>query len=56
MFFRLVLFGISFAIVVFLFDVLIPKLKSKYRHYKKLKERKRKELAFKKKMEELEIK
>ena len=56
MFFRFVLLGISFTVVLFIFDVLLPKLKLKYRLHKELKERKKKEKAFAKKMKELEIK
>ena len=56
MFFRCILLGISFVVILFVFDVLLPKLKLKYRLQKELKERKRKEKAFRKKMKELEIK
>ena len=56
MFFKCILFGISLIVVLFTFDVLLPKLKLKYRLQKELKERKRKEKAFRKKMKELEIK
>ncbi len=56
MFFRFLLLGISFATVIFLFDVLLPKLKLKYRLHKELKEKKQRQEAFKNKMKELEIK
>lgn len=56
MFFRFVLLGILFVIILFSFDVLIPKLKLKYRLYKELREKKKSQQAFKKKMKELEIK
>ena len=56
MFFRFVLLGISFAVVLFIFDVLLPKIKLKYRLHKELKEKKKKQEAFRKKMKELEIK
>lgn len=56
MFFRCILLGISLVVVLFIFDVLLPKLKLKYRLHKELKERKKKEKAFAKKMKELEIK
>ena len=56
MFFKCILLGISLVVILFVFDVLLPKLKLKYRLHKELKERKRKEKAFAKKMKELEIK
>lgn len=56
MFFRFVLLGISFVVVLFLFDVILPKAKLKYRLHKELKEKKKREKAFCKKMKELEIK
>lgn len=56
MFFRFVLLGISLTVVIFIFDVLLPKIKLKYRLHKELKIRKQRQEAFKKKMEELEIK
>lgn len=59
MFFKCILLGISLVVVLFIFDVLLPKLKLKYRLHKELKERKerkKREKAFSKKMKELEIK
>ena len=56
MVFRCVLLGILFVVILFIFDILLPKLKLKYRLHKDLKEKKRKQEAFRKKMEELEIK
>ena len=56
MFFRFVLLGISFVVALFIFDVILPKAKLKYRLHKKLKEKKKREKAFGKKMKELEIK
>jgi hypothetical protein len=56
MFFECILLGISLVVVLFIFDVLLPKLKLKYRLHKELKERKKKEKAFGEKMKELEIK
>lgn len=56
MFFRCVLLGISFVVILFVVDVLLPKLKLKCRLHKELKIKKQREKAFKKKMEELEIK
>ena len=41
MFFRFVLLGISFAVVLFIFDVLLAKIKLKYRLHKELKEKKK---------------
>lgn len=56
MFFRCILLGISFVVILFVFDVLLPKLKLKYRLHKELRTKKQRQEAFKKKMEELEIK
>ena len=56
MFFRFVLLGISFVVVMLLMEVVLPKIKLKYRLHKELRERKRREKAFAKKMKELEIK
>lgn len=56
MFFRCILLGISFVVVLFIFDILLPKLKLKYRLHKELKIKKQRQKAFKKKMKELEIK
>ena len=56
MFFRCLLLGISLVVVLFFFDILLPKLKFKYRLFKELKEKKKREEAFAKKMKELEIK
>ena len=54
--FRFILVGISLAIIILVFDVLLPKLKLKYRLYKELKIKKQRQEAFKKHMKELEIK
>lgn len=56
MFLRFVLLGISFVVIVFIFDILVPKIKLKYRLHKELQEKKKKQKAFKNKMKELEIK
>ena len=56
MFLRFVLLGISFVVILFIFDILVPKIKLKYRLHKELQEKKKKEKAFKNKMKELEIK
>lgn len=56
MFLRCLLLGISLVVLLFFFDILLPKLKLKYRLYRELKEKKKREQAFAKKMKELEIK
>ena len=59
MFFRFVLIGISLVVIMFIFDILLPKLKLKYRLQRELKEKQEKQKrqeAFGKKMKELEIK
>lgn len=53
---RFTLMVICLVVLFFCLYYLLPKLIEKYRKYKELKNRKRKEQAFKKKMEELEIK
>ena len=54
MFFRFIMLGISFVVILFIFDVLLPKFKLKYRLHKELKEKR--QAIFKNKMKELEIK
>lgn len=54
MFFRFVLLGIYFVVVMLLMEVVLPKIKLKHRLHKELKEKKQE--AFRKKMKELEIK
>lgn len=56
MFLKFVLLGISLTLIMFFFDVLLPKIKFKIRLHKELKDRKKKREAFKNKMKELEIK
>lgn len=56
MFFRCILLGISFVVILFIFDILLPKLKQNYKLHKDLKAKKQKQEAFRKKMKELEIK
>lgn len=56
MFLRFVLLGISFVVVLFIFEILLPKIKQKYRLHKELQEKKKRQKAFAKKMKELEIK
>ncbi len=56
MFIRFLLLGISLTLVIFFMDVLFPKIKQKYHLHKELRKRKKSQLAFRKKMKELEIK
>lgn len=56
MFLRFILLGIAFVVIIFIFDILLPKLKLKYRLHRELKEKKKRQEAFRKKMKELEIK
>lgn len=56
MFLKFVLLGISLTLIMFFFDVLLPKIKLKIRLHKELKDRKKKREAFKNKMKKLEIK
>lgn len=56
MVFRLLLLGICFVTILFIFEILIPEIKLKYRLHKELSEKKKREDAFRKKMKELEIK
>ena len=56
MFFRIIILGISFVFLLFFTEILIPKIKLKYRLHKELKKKKKRQEAFKKHMEELEIK
>ena len=56
MFIRFVLLGIGLTLVFFIFDVLMPKIKLKYRLHKELKEQKKRRKLFGEKMKKLEIK
>ena len=56
MFFRFIMLGMSFVVILFIFDVLLPKLKLKYRLHKELKEKEKRQAMFRNKMKELEIK
>ncbi len=56
MFLRFVLLGIAFVVILFVFEILIPKIKLKYRLHKELRLKKQRQEAFRKKMKELEIK
>lgn len=54
--FKFILLGICIIAVIFFFDVLLPKIKLKYRLHKEEKIKKQRQEAFRKKMKELEIK
>ena len=56
MFLKFVLLGINLTLIMFFFDVLLPKIKLKIRLHKELKQKKQKQEAFRKMMKELEIK
>lgn len=56
MFLRCILLGIVFTVMLLLCDLLLPKLKLKYKLYKELKTKEQRRKAFEKKMKELEIK
>ena len=53
---RFALLIICLVILFFCLDYVLPRLIDRYKKYKELKNRNKKEQAFKKKMEELEIK
>ena len=53
---RFALLIVCLVILLFCLDYAMPKLIDRYRKYRELKNRKKKQEAFKKKMEELEIK
>lgn len=56
MFFRCILLGMLFVLLLFLFDIYLMKIKSKYQLYKNIRERKINQKKFRNKMKELEIK
>lgn len=56
MFFKFVLLGIVFVVVLLVLDVFLPEIKLKTKLHKELKEKKKRQKAFRKKMKELEIK
>lgn len=56
LFFRFILLGISLAVIIFIFDFFLPKLKLKFRIYKEKKLQARRKEQFKKMMQKLEIK
>ena len=53
---RFALLVVCLVVLIFCLDYVLPKLIDKYRKYRELKNRKKRQEAFKKKMEELEIK
>ena len=53
---RFALMVICLVILFFCLDYVLPNLIDRYKKYKELKDRKKREQAFKKKMDELEIK
>ena len=53
---RFTLLIVCLVVLIFCLDYVLPKLIDKYRKYRELKNRKKRQEAFKKKMEELEIK
>ena len=53
---RFALMVICLVILFFCLDYVLPKLIDRYKKYKELKDRKKREQAFKKKMDELETK
>ena len=53
---RFALMVICLVILFFCLDYVLPKLIDRFKKYKELKNRKKREQAFKKKMDELEIK
>lgn len=53
---RFALLVVCLVVLIFCLDYVLPKLIDKYRKYRELKKRKKRQEAFKKKMEELEIK
>ena len=52
---RFALLVVCLVVLIFCLDYVLPKLIDKYRKYRELKNRKKRQEAFKKKMEELEI-
>lgn len=56
MFLRFLILGIALTAIIFLFDIYLPKLKLKCRLHKELKQKKKREEAFRNKMKGLEIK
>lgn len=53
---RFALLVVCLVVLIFCLDYVLPKLIDKYRKYRELKNRKKRQEAFKKKIEELEIK
>lgn len=56
MFFKSLMLGVTFVVILFILDILLPKIKSRYRLHKILRETRKRQKAFKNKMKELEIK
>lgn len=56
MFFRFLMLGIAFSVILFICDIFLPRLIVKYRYKKEVKQRAKRQEAFRKKMKELEIK
>ncbi len=54
--FKFILIGFLIVMIMFLFDLFLPKIKLKYLLYKELKETKKRQKAFKETMKRLEIK
>lgn len=55
MFLKFLMLAIAFAVVLFIFDILLPRLKTEYKIHKAIKLRKKRQEEFKNKMKELEI-
>lgn len=53
---KFILLGISIVAIMFFLEIILPKIKIKYRLHKELNESKKRRKAFGKKMKELEIK
>jgi len=55
MLFRITLLGISFIVILFFTEILMPRLRLKYHLYKESKEKNKRKKNFKNHMKELEI-
>lgn len=55
MFVRCILLGISFFVLLFILDILLPKLKQQYRLHKESKAKIQRQEALRNKMKKLEI-
>lgn len=56
MFFKSMLVFLALVVVIFCFDVLLPKFIKRYKRYRELEKQKKRRESFKNKMKELEIK